>query len=615
MNVDKVLEELNRFGHQLSRRDLIKYAGVGSIAVGAGGLLAACGGDDDDDDTDSGDGESGAATATTAGSGGEDEPTEASGGGEATEGEGGGDATEAEGEGGGEATEAPSGGGEGEAGEPVQGGVWRMALHGDPSMNVVQAPGALVDILTYKVLYNNLVQYTLSEDGQTIEVVPDLAESWEANEDLTEYTFVLKQGVTWHDGEPFTAEDVKFTIDTILNPDNNGSGRSNISLVESVEVVDEHTAKFILSEPYAALPVMLGYNRMIFPKHLLEGANFDNPTEFMANPAGTGPFKFKEYVQGSYLEVEANPDYFDGPPHLDGIVFAVIPDGNTRVAQLLAGDVDFTIIEPAQLEGVEGNEGVEVRFTPQVNYYFFAINHAKPNLGDVRVRQALTHAIDREALIENLLRGAGTVAVGPINPLLGDFFNPDIEPYPYDMEIAASLLEEAGWTKGDDDILTNEAGEKFTLLFNGPSINPVMVQAIQYAQQQYAQLGFDVTLDIVDWPVHLDSYRSGNYDLLMEWWITPPDPDQYSHYHTDSENWWNYSNPEVDELLVAARTEADYDRRVELYHELSQLLHDDVPVVYLYHPQEVQAMRRTHNMVFLGYRDALTWMEQVWVEE
>ena len=601
MEVDRILTALNRQGLGISRRELLKYAGIGSVAFSAAGLLAACGGDDDDDDDDDGDQE-----ATSDSAGGSDPTATSADSSEDAE------PTESESE---DDDDGPtSTTGESMDGEPQQGGIWRMGLHGDPSTNVVTTPGALVDILVNKTIYNNLVQYALSDDGESILLVPDLAESWDANEDLSEFTFVIKEGVTWHDGEPFTVEDVEFTINTVLNPDNNASGRNNISSIESVEIVDERTVRFILTAPFADLPIMLGYNRPMFPKHLLEGADFENPTEFLANPVGTGPFRFVELVQGSHMATEAYEDYFEGRPLMDGIYFGVIPDGNTRVAQLLAGDIDFTVIEPAQLEAVEDNDDIEVRFTPQVNYFFFAINHSLEKFADVRVRQALVHAIDRQAVIDNILQGAGTLSVGPINPLLGDFYDPTIVPYEFDMDQAAALLEEAGWTKDSDGNLTNADGETFTILFNGPSINPIMVQVIQYAEQQYSELGFDVTLDIVDWPVHLDKYREGGYDLLMEWWITPPSPDQFSHYHTDGNNWWNYSNPEVDDLITQARTEPDYDRRVELYHQLSQALHEDVPIVYLYHPQEVQAMRRTHDLPFIGYRDALTWMEIVWVE-
>jgi peptide/nickel transport system substrate-binding protein len=583
VDIDRVFAQLQRASVPVSRRNLIRYSAFGGIAIGAGGLLAACGDDDDDD------GGASAPTATTAGQAGSTPApsgqTPATGG------------------------QTPATGGE----EPQQGGTWIMALHGDPSTNVVQAPGALVDILTFKVMYNNLVQYQLS-DNNAIEVVPDVSEKWEAAADLSAYTFTIKEGVTWHDGNPFTTDDVKFTIDTVLNPDNNAAGRANISSIDTAEIVDEHTITFNLKAPFAALPVMLGYNRPIFPKHLLEGQDFANPADFMANPVGTGPFKFKEKVEDSHLATERYDDYFDGPAHLDGITFKVIPDGNARVAQMLSGDVHFAVIEPPQIEAMQGNDEIEVRLAPQVNYYFFAINHSNAKFADVRVRQALAHAIDRESVIENILKGTGEVSTGPINPLLANFYNPDVTVYDYDMDRAAALLEEAGWTKGDDGKLTNTAGETFPLLFNGPSINPIMVQVITYAQQQYQELGFEVTLDIVDWPVHLEKYRALGYDLLMEWWITPPDPDLYAHYHTDGGNWWAYSNAEVDELIVSARTEPDLPRREQFYKDLQVVIADDVPVVYLYYPQEVQASNtRAQGLQLIGYRDMLTWMEQAWM--
>ncbi len=591
MKVDSVLEELRNVGVEVSRRDLVKYAAIGSLSVSAAGLLAACGSDDDEP------AEPAVSSGSTASP---DEPTSVAEAATAAP-------DDSTAEPAAEESPAPAG----ETGQ--QGGVWRMALHGDPSMNVVQAPGALVDILVYKTMYNNLVKYQLS--GDSIEIVPDLAESWEANEDLSEYTFVLKQGVTWHDGEPFTAEDVKFNIDTVLNPENSAAGRANLASIESVEVVDEQTVRFILTAPFAALPVMLGYNRPIFPKHRLEGADFNNPADFLRDPVGTGPFKYVELVQGSHLELAAYEDYHEGRPLLDGIFFRVIPDGNTRVAQLLSGDVDFAVIEPAQLDGVQGNDDIEVRFAPQVNYYFFAFNHDFPFFQDVRVRQALAHALDRQAIIDGILKGAGQLATGPINPLLGDFYNPNVTTYDYDMERAAQLLEEAGWTKGSDGILVNSEGEKFAIRLNCPSTYPIMVQVVTYAQGQYQELGIDLALDVVDWPVHLEKYRAPDYELLMEWWITPPDPDLFAHYHTESENDWQYSNPDVDDLIVRARSEPDLDARIALYQELQEVIADDLPVIYLYYPQEVQAMRRTHGLVEMGYRDALTWMKDVWVDQ
>lgn len=611
LELDRVIEELNVSGINMTRRDLMRFAAIGGAGMSMSTLLAACGGEDNDDDG----GDAAAATEPAGGAEPTPSPRSTAAGlvvtptpratAEETEEAGGEEPTEES------AAETPAGSGSGQA---QTGGVWTMALHGDPSFNLVTVPGALVDILVYKTMYNNLIKYELVENS--IVIVPDLAESWESTDDLLEYTFRLKDGVTWHDGTPFTADDVVFTVETVLNPENNASGRANISSISSAEAIDDLTVKFTLNQPFAALPVMLGYNRVIFPKHLWEGLDFASPASYLQNPVGTGPFKFVEQVQGSHLELARYDDYFAGTPNLDGMVFKVIPDGNNRVAQVVSGDVDFAVIDPPQIDAVEGNENVEIRLAPQVNYYFFAINHSNPKLQDVRVRQALAYAVDRQAIIDNILQGTGEPATGPINPLLGAYYNPDVKTYEYDMETAASLLAEAGWTKGDDDILTNAAGEKFTLRFNGPSNYPIMVQVITYAQQQYQQLGFDVTLEIVDWPVHLEMYASQQYDLLMQWWITPPDPDLYPHYHTEVNNRWKYSNAEADELMTRSRAEPDVQKRIEIFHELQALLAEDVPVVYLYYPQEVQAVStRSKGLPLIGYRDMLTWMHLAWVED
>lgn len=498
---------------------------------------------------------------------------------------------------------------------PVEGGIWRMALQANPTAYPITAPGALVDILVMKTMYNCLVQYKLT-DGQ-IEVVPDLAESWEANEDLTQYTFKLRTDVTWHDGEPFTAQDVKFTFDSVLNPEVNAQFSGPVSAIDSVEAPDDATVIFNLKASFAPLPVMLGYNQAIVPKHLLENQDLNQPAEFLASPVGTGPFKFVELAQGSHLRVEANEDYFDGRPHLDGIIFQIITDGNARVAQVRSGDVDFTVIDPPQVNSVSDAEGLQIIEATQVNYYFLAFNHQVERLQDVRARQALTMALDRDGIVENMLQGYGQVAKGPHHPALGDFYNPDVAPIEYDPEGAKQLLADAGWEPGDDGVLVNEAGERFTILLNGPNGYPVLEQLLTYAQQAYTDLGIEVTLEIDEWAVHLDKYHTGQYDMLNNWWITPPDPDLYDHYHSESSsNWWSYANPEIDELIMQGRQEADHAKRVEIYHEIQSLLAEDAPVVYLYHQTEVQVRStKTHGLPEMGYRDALSWSEEMWVSE
>lgn len=581
---ETTVEELNRVsGTRVSRRTILRFAGVGALAGVGGALLSACGGDSSSTPTPG---------QSQSSSGGETpSPTSEGSGSEGTS-----------------TTTEP------EEGTPKQGGVWRFALTTTPSLNPITQVQLLPDTLTFKVMYNSLVKYKLSDDGQTIEIVPDLAESWEASADASAYTFQVRDDVKWHDGEPFTVDDVKFTLDSILDPANNAQQRRYLATIQSVEVVDDSTVTLNLDAPFAFLPVMLGFNVPIVPKHLLDGQDLQQPTDFLNNPVGTGPFKFKEIVQGSHVSTVANPDYFEGAPHLDGVDFVIIPDTNTQVARLLAGDIDFTAIEPNQLDAVEGQAGVTVRYAPQVRYFYLAFNHERPVFQDVRVRQALNFAIDKEGLVQNVLKGGGQVATGPISPLLGDVYNPNVKTYPYDMEQAASLLEEAGWTKGPDGILVNEQGDRLSFVIDAPNNYPLMVQVATYAQSQYRELGAEVELRVSQWPVFNEYFTATDYDMMMYWYVTPPSPDIFSQYATEAQNYFNYSNPKVDQLIKDARAEPDTETRNAMYHELQEVLAEDLPLIYLYYPQEVQVMRRTHGLPLIGYRDALTWMQNVWLE-
>ncbi len=498
---------------------------------------------------------------------------------------------------------------------PTPGGIWRMAIAGTPTVYPITAPAALVDLLVNKTIYNNLTQYQLVDGA--IQAVPDLAESWESNAELNQWTFRLRSGVLWHDGTPLTSADVKFTFETLLNPEVDASARGVISSIDTIEAVDELTVRFNLKTAFAPLPVMLGYNQCIVPKHLIEGQDLNQPASFLAAPVGTGPFRVKELSAGNYLEVSRNDAYFGGPALLDGIIFKTITDGNARAAQIRSGEIDLTVIDPAQVASMEGASNVVLRQEPQVNYYFLAVNHSIPKLQDPRVRQALSHVLDKDAIVASILAGAGQVATGPIHPFLGDYYNPDVQTYAYDPDAAAQLLTDAGWTKGDDGILVNAAGERFTLLINGPKGYPVLEQVLVYAQSEFQQLGIEVTLDIPEWTVHLEQYHDLKYDLLVQWWVTPPDPDLYDHYYsTSSSNWWAYNNPELDPLLIEARSQADHAARVELVHQMQTMVALDLPVLYLYHVQEIQALSsRTQGLVEMGYRDALTWSELIWVTQ
>ncbi|HET7038239.1 MAG TPA: ABC transporter substrate-binding protein, partial [Thermomicrobiaceae bacterium] len=279
---------------RMSRRRL--FSGAAFLGLGAisGSLLASCGGNSSSPTS--------AASTQAASQGGSGATTAASS-----------NSTPAS---------ASSATGQSNSGEsPKKGGTWSLALLADGVPYPITLPNALPSLLTCKTIFNDLTKFALND--KTIEVVPDLAESWQANDTLTEYTFKLRQDVKWHDGKPFTSDDVKFTVDSMLDPNVNGAQAGNISAIKETQAVDPNTVKFILKYPYSDLPTMLGYNQYVCPKHLLDGQDLNNPADFLKHPVGTGPFMFKDMQHGSYVEAVANPNYFGDKPYLDSVVYKV----------------------------------------------------------------------------------------------------------------------------------------------------------------------------------------------------------------------------------------------------------------------------------------------------
>lgn len=570
----------------LSRRRLIRGAAIAGLGGLSAGLLAACGG------SASSPAKSSASTASSSGSG--------SGSGTAT-------SSQASGS---PASGASTGSG---AGAPKKGGSWSLALLADGVAYPITLPNALPSLLVCKTMFNDLTKFELQ--GNTIVTAPDLADSWQANPDLTEYTFKLHPGVKWHDGKPLTADDVKFTIDAMLNPKVNGAEAGNISSIKETQVVDPLTVKFILKYPYSDLPTMLGYLQFVCPKHLLEGQDLNNPTEFLKHPVGTGPFMFKSMQTGSFLETVANPNYFKGAPYLNSVIDKVIPNPETQVSNLRAGELDFCVLGPQDVASLKSASNVMVRAVPQIRYEYVGFNHKSPLFQDVRVRQALDYAIDKEAIIKNVLLGYATVATGPINPALGKYYNPNVQTYSYSMDKATSLLKEAGWTKGSDGILTNSSGKKFHVRLISPNNVPAYKQIVVYLQQQYQKLGLSVDVQVDEWTVNATKTKNFQYELMMYYWQDPPSPDMYDHYYsTSTSNSWAYSNKQVDDLIIKARSEPDTQKRVQDYHQLQEIVAKDLPVIYLYNLKELQGINaRTQGFPKMGYRNSLLYMNKVWL--
>ncbi|HEX6988830.1 MAG TPA: ABC transporter substrate-binding protein, partial [Bacillota bacterium] len=515
---------------------------------------------------------------------------------------------------------APSGGESPEpaAEGPQPGGTVVIPIVDDPIFNPHHPNHYVESVMVTRVLFNGL-----TKPGKDLQPSPDLAESWDISDDGLVWTFHLRDGVTWHDGEPFTAEDVRFTfMDIVLNPDVGSSSASNFRNVQEVVAVDDRTVEFHLKQPMASLASYLGYNAGILPSHILKGTDVMNNADFnKGSPVGTGPFKMADYVSGQYVVLERFDDYFGGRPLLDQIQYRVVPDTNTQLSQLLTGELSIMIVEQASnVERLENEAAIRVDATPQLNYVWIAPNTTKAPFDDARVRQALSYALDRPAMIQNILRGYGRPATGPISPALEYYYNPDVTTYPYDPERAKELLAEAGWEDSDGDGYVDRDGQTLEIALTVPKAN-IMEPLATLAQQYFESVGVKTNMDAVEFNVFVaDRLVPRSFDIMVGWWITPPDPDIFAYYHSSAATGGNnvpmYANSELDALLEQGQAVGDPAQRKEAYDRVQEILADEVPYIFVWYPDEIVARRAgLEGVPAIGFRDALQYAhEWYWTE-
>lgn len=441
----------------------------------------------------------------------------------------------------------------------------------------IEATDDVIDPLGQFTYYGNIINYQifnrLLEGDLGGNPYPVLAESVEASEDGLVWTAKLRDGVLFHDGTVMDAEDVKATFDWVLNPDNGFVSISRISVIDEVVIVDPLTVAFHLATPTAPFPDALT-NVVIAPAAMAE-----NPDGFKVNPVGTGPFKLKEMRRGDRVILEAFDDHFLGRPEVSELVFRLIPEASTRVAELETGGVDIILPVPSnEIARLSGTPGITVMNAVASDFRELAINNTVPPLDNVLVRQAISYAVDREALVAIVWPGTATPAVGPITPNSWGW-NPDAVGYNYDPEKARELLAEAGYPDGItlEYMISNREGEDREAVI---------------LQQQMAAAG--ITLDIVrlEWSGMVNRLLSTDYVLSRIGVTQTPDPDSlmYIWYHSSSIGAYNfllYSNPVIDDLLDRARAASSIDERIELYHEAQDIVLRDAPTVFLYYENRV----------------------------
>ena len=465
--------------------------------------------------------------------------------------------------------------------------VLTFATNADPTLNP-WTPGAVIESnLINTILFEQLTRYS----PEDLSPVPALAVSWEAAEDALSWTFKLREGVKWSDGEAFDAEDVAFTFnDVVLNDELGAQSATQFSQVSTVEIIDPLTVRFVLDSPFSALPYYLASFTGILPEHVLGDA--ENPLTLASfnkqSPVTTGPYKVAEFVPGSFVRLVPNENYWGDSPKLAGIVFSVIPDANTQVAQLLAGQLDLvTRLNVSLLAGIERDPNLEVLRQSQNLYYWVALNQDDERFTDKRVRQALLMALDREAMINAVLEGYGTVATGPIAPLLAALYNSDVADYPYDPEGAKALLEEAGWTPGADGIWEKDGARLEISMPTGQF--GYLVPATLLVQQYWADIGVQANVDVIEWNAYIQQVVvNRDYEASLAWWSQPPTPDVSPYYSceaaTTGNNIPNYCSEELDQLMADGRRALTQEDQVAAYNAMQEYLAEELPYLYLWYP-------------------------------
>ncbi|MDQ3458758.1 MAG: ABC transporter substrate-binding protein [Deinococcota bacterium] len=449
--------------------------------------------------------------------------------------------------------------------EPAYGGEVTVAIVAEP-------PGWDPTVSTSqeiaRVTYHNVFQ-GLARIDQSGEVVPALAESWEVSDDGLAWTFTLREGVLFHDGSPLTAEDVIAKFERATDPDSGHTHPEYYRAIESV-TAEGKLVTFTLLEPNSSLLYNLARpDSIIYPA----GTEATQRNQ----PVGTGPFSFVEWVAGSSVRLERFDGYYEeGLPYLDAVTFRIIADPNAQLAALRSGDIDLigVGVSPENALQVQADPSLKLSQGSSTTEITLAMNNAREPLTDPRVRQAITHAIDKEAIVAGAMFGFGTVISTHATPVEPYYTDPN--PYPYDPERARELLAEAGFDGG------------LSVRFELPEPYILERRAGEVIAQQLTEVGIDIDLSVVEWATWLERIFGGaDYDLTIIGHSEPRDIGVYGN----PDYYYRYDNPRVRELLDEAERATEPEAEAELYQEIARIISDDAVNVWVFNPAYLVAAR------------------------
>lgn len=468
--------------------------------------------------------------------------------------------------------------------EPVTGGRILMGSIGEPSNLIPYLASDSASSEVSALLYTAPLEY-----DKDFNIVKLAAETWEVLDEGRHYKFTLKENLQWQDGAPLTADDVTFTYELMISPKTPTAYAADFLNIKEYKQTGPLSFEVRYEVPYARAAIT--WMHAILPKHILEHEDIAT-TSRARNPIGAGPYKLKSWNSGSRITLEANDLFFKGRPYLDEVVYRIIPDLSTIFLEAKAGKIDFMGLTPQQYlrqtTGPDWDKNWKKYKYLAPGYTFLGFNLNSPLFTDMRVRQALSCVVDRQAIIKGVLLGLGEPTIGPYKP--GTWvYNTAVQPWPHDVEKARTMLAEAGWTPGKDGILTKDGLRfEFTILVNQGNDERVKVATI--IQQQLVAVGIKASIRTVEWAAFLKEFvHKGSYDALILAWNILDDPDIFDVWHSSAIsanglNFVGFNNPEVDGLLEKARSTANRDERKLMYDRFQEILHEQQPYLFLYVP-------------------------------
>ncbi|ADK15327.1 Oligopeptide-binding protein AppA precursor [Clostridium ljungdahlii DSM 13528] len=403
---------------------------------------------------------------------------------------------------------------------------------------------------------------------------PEIAKSYTISKDKLTYDFILKRGIKFQDGTEVKADDVVFTIKTILNDKVNSELKPEFEDVKDIQKVNDYEVKITLSKVFPAFLDKMTVG--LVPKHCLEGKDV-NTANFNVQPIGAGPFKVEKWNKGSNLILTKSKYYYGKTGNIDKIIFKFLPDANVRAMQLQTGEVNIAPVAPAEVAKLEKNSKVTICKAPTADYRGIMFNfRTKPMFKDVNVRKALNYATDKQSIVKGILLGYGEAAYSPIQ--LNKYNNPNVEKYEYNLDKANQLLEQSGWKKGTDGIREKD-GQKLQFTLFARNNDEVRVKVAEYAASQAKKAGFDIKVDARD----PKAEAIKDTEAFVVGWGSPFDADDHTYKIFRSDqfekgsgfNFGDYSNPQVDDLLEKARSTSDDNQRREYYDEFQKVVAED----------------------------------------